>query len=124
VKTKLIHPYYQPIPFLTHKKRPMNMLPQLSDWVSFLAYPNLFGIKGFVVVVVVVVICFLKERNFNIMILCNYTLGRWQAWENAFSSSFVNQIFRFFPSSFHCTKVKEASLQTKLLLYTNKLLCI
>jgi hypothetical protein len=41
----------------------MNMLPQLSDWVSFLAYPNLFGIKGFVVVVVVVVICFLKERN-------------------------------------------------------------
>jgi hypothetical protein len=22
------------------------------DWVSFLAYPNLFGIKGFVVVVV------------------------------------------------------------------------
>jgi hypothetical protein len=25
----------------------------LSDWVSFLAYPNLFGIKGFVVVVVV-----------------------------------------------------------------------
>jgi hypothetical protein len=24
----------------------------LSDWVSFLAYPNLFGIKGFVVVVV------------------------------------------------------------------------
>jgi hypothetical protein len=25
-----------------------------SDWVSFLAYPNFFGIKGFVVVVVVV----------------------------------------------------------------------
>jgi hypothetical protein len=25
-----------------------------SDWVSFLAHPNLFGIKGFVVVVVVV----------------------------------------------------------------------
>jgi hypothetical protein len=25
-----------------------------SDWVSFLAYPNLFGIKGFVVVVVVI----------------------------------------------------------------------
>jgi hypothetical protein len=23
----------------------------LSDWVSFLAYPNIFGIKGFVVVV-------------------------------------------------------------------------
>jgi hypothetical protein len=23
----------------------------LSDWVSFLAYPNLFGIKGFVVFV-------------------------------------------------------------------------
>jgi hypothetical protein len=28
----------------------------LSDWVSFLAYPNLFGIKGFVVVVVVGVV--------------------------------------------------------------------
>jgi hypothetical protein len=27
-----------------------------SDWVSFLAYPNLFGIKGFVVVV--------EERKF------------------------------------------------------------
>jgi hypothetical protein len=28
-----------------------------SDWVSFLAYPNLyFGIKGFVVIVVVVVV--------------------------------------------------------------------
>jgi hypothetical protein len=26
-----------------------------SDWVSFLVYPNLFGIKDFVVVVVVVV---------------------------------------------------------------------
>jgi hypothetical protein len=26
----------------------------LSDWVLFLAYPNLFGIKGFVVVVVVI----------------------------------------------------------------------
>jgi hypothetical protein len=25
----------------------------ISDWVSFLAYPNLFGIKDFVVVVVV-----------------------------------------------------------------------
>jgi hypothetical protein len=25
----------------------------LSYWVSFLAYPNLFGIKGFVVVVIV-----------------------------------------------------------------------
>jgi hypothetical protein len=30
-----------------------------SDWVSFLAYPNLFGIKGFVVVVVVFIFeCF------------------------------------------------------------------
>jgi hypothetical protein len=28
----------------------------LPDWVSFLANPNLFGIKGFVVVVVVVVV--------------------------------------------------------------------
>jgi hypothetical protein len=24
---------------------------KLSDWISFLAYPNLFGIKGFVLVV-------------------------------------------------------------------------
>jgi hypothetical protein len=31
------------------------MISILSDWVSFLAYPNLFGIKGFVVVIVVVV---------------------------------------------------------------------
>jgi hypothetical protein len=29
-----------------------------SDWVLFLAYPNLFGIKSFVVVVVVVVVVF------------------------------------------------------------------
>jgi hypothetical protein len=29
-----------------------------SDWVSFLAYPNLFGIKGYVVVV-------LKTQNKN-----------------------------------------------------------
>jgi hypothetical protein len=28
----------------------------ISGWVSFLAYPNIFGIKGFVVVVVVVVV--------------------------------------------------------------------
>jgi hypothetical protein len=32
-----------------------------SDWVSFLAYPNLFGIKGFVVVVVVVVVSITKR---------------------------------------------------------------
>jgi hypothetical protein len=31
-----------------------SMISILSDWVSFLAYPNLFAIKGFVVVVVVV----------------------------------------------------------------------
>jgi hypothetical protein len=28
----------------------------IKDWVSFMAYPNLFGIKGFVVVVVVIVL--------------------------------------------------------------------
>jgi hypothetical protein len=28
----------------------------ISGWVSFLAYPNLSGVKGFVVVVVVVVL--------------------------------------------------------------------
>jgi hypothetical protein len=27
-----------------------SMISMLSDWVSFLTYPNLFGIKGFVVV--------------------------------------------------------------------------
>jgi hypothetical protein len=32
------------------------MISILSDWVSFVTYPNLFGIKGFVVVVVVVVV--------------------------------------------------------------------
>jgi hypothetical protein len=32
------------------------MISILSGWVSFLTYPNLFGIKGFVVVVVVVVV--------------------------------------------------------------------
>jgi hypothetical protein len=29
------------------------LVSMLSEWVSFLAYPNLFGIKGFAVVVVV-----------------------------------------------------------------------
>jgi hypothetical protein len=32
----------------------MLTLKVVADWVSFLDYPNLFGIKGFVVVVVVV----------------------------------------------------------------------
>jgi hypothetical protein len=32
-----------------------SMIFVISDWVSFLTYPNLFGIKGFVVVVFVVV---------------------------------------------------------------------
>jgi hypothetical protein len=35
----------------------------LSDWVSFLAYPNLFGIKGFVVVVVAEDIYPLKKKS-------------------------------------------------------------
>jgi hypothetical protein len=30
------------------------MISMFLNWVSFLGYPNLFGIKGFVVVVVVV----------------------------------------------------------------------
>jgi hypothetical protein len=30
----------------------------LSNWVSFLAYPNLFGIKGVVVVVVVLFVLY------------------------------------------------------------------
>jgi hypothetical protein len=33
----------------------------LSDWISFLAYTNLFEIKGFVVVVVVVVVVVYKK---------------------------------------------------------------
>jgi hypothetical protein len=37
----------------------------LLDWVSFLAYPNLFGIKGFVVVVdmniLFLAFCFMTE---------------------------------------------------------------
>jgi hypothetical protein len=37
----------------------------LSNWVSFLTYPNLFGIKGFVVVVVVVE----KKREENKFLL-------------------------------------------------------
>jgi hypothetical protein len=37
----------------------------LSDWVSFLAYPNLFGIKGFVVVVVVDMFCFGKRSKYK-----------------------------------------------------------
>jgi hypothetical protein len=35
----------------------------LSDWVLYLAYPNLFGIKGFVVVVVV------SHANYAVKIL-------------------------------------------------------
>jgi hypothetical protein len=34
----------------------------LFDWVLFLAYPNLFGIKGFVVVVVDVLIIDIVEE--------------------------------------------------------------
>jgi hypothetical protein len=32
------------------------MISILSDWISFLTYPNIVEIKGFVVVVVVVVV--------------------------------------------------------------------
>jgi hypothetical protein len=39
----------------------------LSDWVSFLAYPNLFGIKIFVVVVAVAALypdeCYLRRKK-------------------------------------------------------------
>jgi hypothetical protein len=40
----------------------------LSDWVSFLAYPNLFGIKGFVVVVVLVL------GGIHFGVYCSYVL--------------------------------------------------
>jgi hypothetical protein len=33
----------------------------LSDWVLFLAYPNLFEVKGFVVVVIIVVVVTLTK---------------------------------------------------------------
>jgi hypothetical protein len=41
------------------------MISMLSDWVSFLAYPNLFGIKGFVVIVIVIywLIYFLQKLH-------------------------------------------------------------
>jgi NADH:ubiquinone oxidoreductase subunit 3 (subunit A) len=49
----------------------------LSDWVSFLAYPNLFGIKGFVVVVVVVVVVVFhfhhKELILGLLVYCEGT---------------------------------------------------
>jgi hypothetical protein len=37
----------------------------ISDWVSFLSYPDLFGIKSFVVIVVVVVYDLNKRELFN-----------------------------------------------------------
>lgn len=48
-----------------------------------------------------------KEKKYNIAILYNYVIGRWQAWESTFSSSFANQIFRF-SSSVHSTKVNQS----------------
>jgi hypothetical protein len=42
-----------------------------SDWVSFLVYPNLFGNKSFVVVVVVVVSILFTSPSKIIIILCN-----------------------------------------------------
>jgi hypothetical protein len=43
----------------------------LSDWVLFIAYPNLFGIKDFVVVVVVVVVVvwFYGTMLFDLLLL-------------------------------------------------------
>jgi hypothetical protein len=41
----------------------------LSDWILFLAYPNLFGVKGFVVVVVYdsdrILLSYLKKLAFR-----------------------------------------------------------
>jgi hypothetical protein len=41
----------------------MKLSQMLSDWVSFLAYPNLFGIKGFFIVVET----FLSQRIFVVI---------------------------------------------------------
>jgi hypothetical protein len=43
----------------------------LLDWVSFLAYPNLFGIKGFVVVVVVHYRLILYQGPSKFYTICN-----------------------------------------------------
>jgi hypothetical protein len=42
-----------------------------SDWVSFLAYPNLFGIKGFVVVVCCCDLKRMPVQNFKIPVYHN-----------------------------------------------------
>jgi hypothetical protein len=44
----------------------------LSDWVSFLAYPNLFGIKGFVVVVLIPKLEWIEMACFNNLPLLPY----------------------------------------------------
>jgi type II restriction/modification system DNA methylase subunit YeeA len=37
----------------------------ILDWVSFLAYPNIFGIKGFVVIVVLQITQLEIKRSVN-----------------------------------------------------------
>jgi hypothetical protein len=43
----------------------------ILDWVSFLAYPNLFGIKGFVVVAEFKFQKFPTQHSINISKQCN-----------------------------------------------------
>jgi hypothetical protein len=43
-----------------------------SDWVSFLAYPNLFGIKGFVVVVVAAIL--IVALSMTCSIACSHSV--------------------------------------------------
>jgi hypothetical protein len=59
----------------------------LSDWVSFLAYPNLFGIKGFVVIVVVVVIIIYSVCSEDILCITN----------NVYFSCMINYWKNFIP---------------------------
>jgi len=42
---------------------PTKRLPQLKHWVSSLAYPNSLGTKGYVVVVIVVVVDDASYKN-------------------------------------------------------------
>jgi hypothetical protein len=49
--TKILHPsLVEKLTFIIDFLYLRSLISMISDWVSFLAYPNLFGIKGFVVV--------------------------------------------------------------------------
>jgi hypothetical protein len=52
---------------------------QNSDWISFLAYPNLFGIKSFVVVVVVLLIM-QKEKKSSLIRVMHLNIFPFASW--------------------------------------------